>query len=140
MKSFKGKLHNLLNTPIELHTGWNWISYPYPEERDINEILTNATDGDYLTSQFGFSEYVDGYWEGTLSNLTPGYGYIYKSTTDKTLEFDFSNKQSRRAKAMRANTYSEELYSGEVDARKYPSTMNIIARISAEAENLNAEN
>lgn len=140
LKSFKGKLHNLLNTPIELHTGWNWISYPYPEERDINEILTNATDGDYLTSQFGFSEYVDGYWEGTLSNLTPGYGYIYKSTTDKTLEFDFSNKQSRRAKAMRANTYSEELYSGEVNARKYPSTMNIIARISAEAENLNAEN
>lgn len=138
LKSFKGKLHNLSNTPIELRTGWNWISYPYTEEREINEVISNASEGDYMTSQFGFSEFADGCWEGTLNNLTPGYGYIYKSSTDKTLEFDFSNKQSR-AKAMLANTYRDEPNSGEVDIRKYPSTMNVIARISAEAENLNTD-
>lgn len=136
---YSGSIHDIKDKPIVLHTGWNWISYPYVEEREINEVLSNASEGDYMTSQFGFSEFVDGYWEGTLNNLTPGYGYIYKSSADKTLEFDFSIKQSR-AKALRANTYSEEPYSSEVDARKYPSTMNIIARISAEAENLDSEN
>lgn len=138
MKSFKGHLHDLTNSPIELHTGWNWISYPYIEEKEINEVLNNASEGDYITSQFGFSEFRDGYWEGTLSTLNPGYGYIYKSSTDKTLEFDFSNKQSK-ARVMRANSYIDEQNFCEVDAHKYPSTMNIIARISTDAENFGTE-
>lgn len=139
MKSFKGHLHDLASTPIELHTGWNWVSYPYVEEKEISDVLVNASEGDYMTSQFGFSEFADGYWEGTLNTLTPGYGYIYKSSTDKTLVFDFSNNESR-AKAMRANNYIENSYSEEVDIRKYPSTMNIIARVSTGRENLDAYN
>lgn len=138
MKSFKGHLHDLTNTPIELHKGWNWISYPYAEEKRINEVLSNASEGDYMTSQFGFSEFADGYWEGTLNSLIPGYGYIYKSSADKTLEFDFSNKQSE-AKVMLTNSRSDESDSGIIDARKYPSTMNIIARISTDTENTIAE-
>ena len=138
IKSFKGHLHDLANAPIELHAGWNWISYPYAEERGINEVLSNASEGDYITSQFGFSEFIDGYWEGTLNNLTPGCGYIYKSSTNKTLDFDFSNVPSK-AKVMRASSYSDESYTGEVDARKYPSTMNVIARVSAEDGNIVAE-
>ncbi|MEG1861479.1 MAG: CARDB domain-containing protein [Bacteroidaceae bacterium] len=129
MKSFKGHLHNLSDRPIQLHTGWNWISYPYMEEKNINDVLANASEGDYLTSQFGFSEYVDGYWEGTLNNLTPGLGYIYKSSKDKTLMFDFSNNKSR-AKALRSNYYNDDLFNDNVDVHKYPSTMNIIARIT----------
>lgn len=138
MKSFKGHLHDLTNSPIELRTGWNWISYPYIEEKEINEVLNNASEGDYITSQFGFSEFRDGYWEGTLSTLNPGYGYIYKSSTDKTLEFDFSRKQSK-ARVMRANSYINEQNFCEVDAHKYPSTMNIVARISTDAENFGTE-
>lgn len=139
IKSFKGHMYDLENSPIELHTGWNWISYPFAEEREINEVISNASEGDYMTSQFGFSEYADGYWEGTLNKLIPGYGYIYKSSTDKTLVFDFSNKQSR-ARTLRTNAYSDEPYSSEVDARKYPSTMNVVARISGGIDNLNTEN
>ncbi|MEG1581207.1 MAG: hypothetical protein RR386_08110, partial [Bacteroidaceae bacterium] len=73
--------------------------------------------------------YVDGYWEGTLNNLTPGLGYIYKSSKDKTLMFDFSNNKSR-AKALRSNYYNDDLFNDNVDVHKYPSTMNIIARIT----------
>ena len=139
MKSFKGHLHNLTNAPIELHTGWNWVSYPYFEEKEINDVLNNASEGDYMASQIGFSEFVDGYWEGTLSTLIPGHGYIYKSSTDKTLVFDLSNKELR-AKAMRANNYIEGSHSEDVDIHKYPSTMNIIARVSNGHENLDASN
>lgn len=128
IKSFKGHLHDLAEAPIEVRTGWNWISYPYVEELDINDVLTNASEGDYMTSQFGFSEYADGYWEGTLSSLTPGVGYIYKSISDKTLVFDFLNKASM-AKIHRAYDYSEDSGSGDIDVHKYPTTMNIVARV-----------
>lgn len=136
--TYSGRIHDIKNNPIVLHKGWNWISYPYAEERELNEVISNATEGDYMTSQFGFSEYADGYWEGTLNKLTPGYGYIYKSSADKPLVFDFSNKQSN-TRALRTNAYSDEPYSSDVDVRKYPSTMNIIANITA-PENLNAGN
>ena len=54
------------------------------------------------------------------------------------MEFDFSNSPSI-AKVSRANSYNEEPYAGEVDAHKYPSTMNIISRISTETGDLDAE-
>ena len=136
--TYIGRIHNIQEKPIMLNTGWNWISYPYAEEKYINDVLSNASEGDYMTSQFGFSEFVDGYWEGTLNTLTPGYGYIYKSSTDKAMTFDFSNKESR-AKAMRANSYSDEPIPEDIDVHKYPSTMNIIARISTETGDLDAE-
>lgn len=136
--TYIGRIHNIQEKPIMLNTGWNWISYPYAEEKYINDVLSNASEGDYMTSQFGFSEFVDGYWEGTLNTLTPGYGYIYKSSTDKAMTFDFSNKESR-AKAMRANSYSDESIPEDIDVHKYPSTMNIIARISTETGDLDAE-
>lgn len=130
MKVFKGHLHDLANTPIKLHTGWNWISYPYAEEKEINDVISNASEGDYMTSQFGFSEYADGYWEGTLTTLTPGLGYIYKSATDKNLLFDFVQNVSN-AKALRTYKYNDDSYSADVDVHKYSSTMNVVARISS---------
>lgn len=130
LKSFKGHLHNLTTSPIELHTGWNWISYPYMEEKNINDVLPKVSEGDYITSQLGFSEYADGYWEGTLNVLTPGVGYIYKSSTDKTLMFDFSEKVLKSKVSY--HDFSGSSYPNDIDIHKYPSTMNIVARISTE--------
>lgn len=130
MKSFKGHLYNLTDAPIELHSGWNWISYPYVEERNLNEVLVNASEGDYITSQLGFAEYMDGNWEGTLTDFTPGCGYIYKSGEDKVLEFDFTQTTSE-ATAMRASATGYDISDSEIDVHKYPSTMNIIAQVTA---------
>lgn len=129
IKSFKGHIHDINDKPVELHKGWNWISYPYYEERNINEVISNPSEGEYLTSQFGFSEFADGYWEGTLTNLTPGYGYIYKSCTDKTLLFDFSEKASRTM-MKRTTATRNDVGQQNVDVYKYPSTMNMIVQLS----------
>lgn len=130
MKSFKGHLYNLTDAPIELHSGWNWISYPYVEERNLNEVLVNASEGDYITSQLGFAEYMDGNWEGTLTDFTPGCGYIYKSGEDKVLEFDFTQTKSE-ATAMRASATGYDVSDSEIDVHKYSSTMNIIAQVTS---------
>ena len=129
MKSFKGHLHSLADTPIVLRAGWNWISYPNKEEGNVNDVLPNAAEGDCLTSQLGFAAFADGYWEGTLKTLVPGQGYIYKSGTDKTLTFDFSAKGTSRAKLPKADHATNASAFTTVDVHKYPSTMNVIARI-----------
>lgn len=130
VRSFKGHVHNLAELPINLHTGWNWISYPCNEENNINDVLANATDGDYITSQYGFSEFANGYWEGTLNNLVPGYGYIYKSGADKALAFDFVGKDKPGVKESRVRHAEEDPYVTSIDVHKYPTTMNVIARVS----------
>lgn len=135
IKSIKGHIHDLNAQPINVHAGWNWIAYPYTEEKNINDILANATEGDVITSQFGFSEFSEGKWEGTLSTLTPGYGYIYMSKSDKTLAFDFSSKNAK-AKALVSSPLDELTYTS-VDARRYPTTMNIIAKITDKQHGLN---
>ncbi len=136
LKSFKGHLHNLQHAPIGLHTGWNWISYPFAEERNINDVLTDASEGDVMTSQYGFSEFYDGVWEGTLNTLTPGLGYIYKSATDKDLAYDFT--AGSQTAVARVAAPEADAPDTSVDVHKYPSTMNVIASVQtadAEADN-----
>ncbi len=135
VKVFKGHLHNTEDLPVSLITGWNWISYPYYEERSLNDVIANATEGDFITTQDGFAEFADGYWEGTLRNLIPGRGYLYKSLDNKSLSFDFdgskvvlSNNVGRLL--MTSNTTNNR----QVDIHRYPSNMNIIARLESSSE------
>lgn len=136
MRTFKGHLHNIADTPIMLHTGWNWISYPYTEERNIGNVLTNASEGDCITSQYGFAEYANGYWEGTLNTLAPGLGYIYKSVADKDLGFDFTVANNSKASVYNASYAVDDVPSNIVDVHQYPSTMSVISRISANSSDI----
>lgn len=107
--------------PISVQPGWNWIAYPYYESRGLADVLTGAEEGDYIVSQAtGFSQYSGGKWEGTLDVLIPGQGYLYKSVSSKQLTFDITN-----APASEPAPVSQLV----VDARRYPNTMNITARI-----------
>ena len=128
MHVFKSKIHDIEAKPITLKQGWNWISYPYFDERILSDVVTNAEDGDYLVSQNGFSLFENGYWEGSDDKFIPGAGYLYKSVTEKTLEFDFTKVPTNQRKM------SKEHVSGAtetiIDIRKYPHTMNIVAQLS----------
>ena len=86
--------------------------------------MTNAENGDLLISQKGFAEYADGNWEGTLTELVPGCGYIYKSVSDKTLQLKLDGQTTTDNEP--AKTPSLNL--GRV-SYEYPNTMNIIARL-----------
>ena len=120
--TFRGHLYDVGTAPITLHKGWNWVAYPYKEQAALSSAITNAEEGDYITSQTGFSEYAEGSWEGTLDMLTPGEGYLYKSSTDKVLSFDFSQTiNGSRAWMARTATVTEQ----DIDIHRYPNTMNM---------------
>ena len=83
------------NHPVTLVPGFTWISYPLSQSMTVNEALSGLTPaiGDVIKSQNGMAMYTGISWQGTLTHLEPGKGYIYKSnaTTDKTFSFPASN-------------------------------------------------
>ena len=124
--TFRGHLYNVGTAPLTLHKGWNWVAYPNKEQTELATAITNAEEGDYITSLTGFAEYAEGEWEGTLNMLTPGAGYLYKSATNKTLAFDFTTSVSgSRAWKARTATVTEL----DIDIHRYPNTMNVTARL-----------
>ena len=115
---------------ISVKKGWNWIAYPYFSNKKIADVLTNAEEGDYISGQEGFSTFADNTWEGTISELAPGQGYLYKSVSEKDLSFDFTEAAGSRAyKAYGAYGTNGAYRAGAVNIHRYPNTMNITARI-----------
>ena len=130
-----GNLHSLDTNPMDVKKGWNWISYPYSEERPVNTVISNPEQGEFLVSQDGFTEFTDGQWQGTLDVMKPSVGYLYKSAKDKTIVFDFSKIDNDSRARSRYTNYSTNI-SEYVDIRKYPHTMNIIAVIQKDEATL----
>lgn len=122
----KGHLNDAGQQSISLSEGWNWIGYPYFENR-ASVIITNPEEGDYIVAQNGFAEYADGYWEGTFNEFVPGNGYLYKSCSNKELMFDFQYMESRMNRIGKLN-YTVDVVP-EIDIHKYPNTMNIIGKL-----------
>ena len=67
---------------VLIRPGWNWIGYPYPETVDLGTAFGDFEPlaGDVIESCFEYSEYLSGYgWYGGVSELRPGWGYMYYS-------------------------------------------------------------
>ena len=135
--TFRGHLYDTETLPITLWKGWNWIAYPYQKQAFINDVINNASEGDYITSQTGFAEYADGSWEGSLDTLIPGNGYLYKSATKKNLSFIFPATAKSRTKT---NTTTAPSSSKSImDIHRYPNTMNMIIQLFRDGMSVSAD-
>jgi len=105
---------------LPLYGGWNWVAYPGNSNAALTDVVTNPTEGDCITGLTeGFAVYSGGQWKGTLNCLQTGHGYLYQTTGSKSLHLDFpTSGESIEAFADMVNA-----------ARKYQSTMNIVAEI-----------
>ena len=87
----EGKL--LEDVEITLNPGVNWIAYPLNVSMDVNMAFMHleVTDGDDIKSdERGFSGYLEGWgWDGNLSILEPGQGYIYTNNSSETKTFKY---------------------------------------------------
>lgn len=118
----KGRLFEASTTPVGINAGWNWLGYPLRENQELASAISNASEGDYIVGQTGFAQFYAGTWEGTLRQLITNQGYLYKSVKQNNLEFAEATTPSQLAE--------EEQQDMEVDIRKYPSTMNIIGKLT----------
>ncbi len=138
--------------PVSLLPGWNWIGYPLTGSQTLDAAFSNSKidEGDVIIGQSGFAEYSaeDG-WVGTLSSLTPGKGYLYRSSTTKALRFSpaasnikLRNPQTRNVKqtSTRSRTTTSDDSVTETtsefaapDRHAYPNVMAIIGQIEGES-------
>ena len=118
----KGRLFEASTTPVGINAGWNWLGYPLRENQELASAISNASEGDYIVGQTGFAQFYAGTWEGTLKQLITNHGYLYKSVKQNNLEFAEATTPSQLS--------DEEQQDMEVDIRKYPSTMNIIGKLT----------
>lgn len=118
----KGRLFEASTTPVGINAGWNWLGYPLRENQELASAISNASEGDYIVGQTGFAQFYAGTWEGTLRQLVTNHGYLYKSVKQNNLEFAEATTPSQLS--------DEEQQDMEVDIRKYPSTMNIIGKLT----------
>lgn len=118
----KGRLFEASTTPVGINAGWNWLGYPLRENQELAAAISNASEGDYIVGQTGFAQFYAGTWEGTLKQLITNQGYLYKSVKQNNLEFAEATTPSQLS--------DEEQQDMEVDIRKYPSTMNIIGKLT----------
>ena len=71
---------------ITINPGYNWIGY-FGEAALITQVFNSFTPstGDKIIAQDeGFAIFNGTSWEGTLTTLQPGYGYVYFSTASAT--------------------------------------------------------
>ena len=118
----KGRLFEASTTPVGINAGWNWLGYPLRENQELASAISNASEGDYIVGQTGFAQFYAGTWEGTLKQLITNQGYLYKSVKQNNLEFAEATTPSPLS--------DEEQQDMEVDIRQYPSTMNIIGKLT----------
>ncbi|MBR3427431.1 MAG: endonuclease [Bacteroidales bacterium] len=75
---------------ITIEPGYNWFGYKGTEPMALDELNIIPVEGDKIVSQnSGFAVFNGTSWQGTLSVLLPGCGYVYVSaaTENNTLTF-----------------------------------------------------
>ena len=76
--------------PVTISNGTNWIAFPLGESMSLNDAFAGfAVDGDMVQSQTINARNIRGRWQGRLSSLEPGEGYIYQSISPEDRIFVF---------------------------------------------------
>jgi len=91
-----GPIAEVVNHPVCLSSGWNWVGYPVEQSIDLTNALSdlNPEANDVIKGRYGYSVYVvygnNGFWYGTLNMLEPGKGYMYRSNSGDVKTFVYN--------------------------------------------------
>ena len=115
---------DLDTTTLEVTDGWNYVGYLAQEAQPIADALSSLplVELDYIKSQVNTATYYDGVgWFGSLTEMSPGEGYMVKLTNPGILQYP--EPSSKKSVASSGNGRSSDVnphayrYSGTVTAR-----------------------
>ena len=131
--------------PIMLLPGWNWIGYTVNGQQSLSDALADfmAEEGDKIMGLIGgFAIYENGTWQGSLSTLETGMGYMFYTKQAKTLTFkspstkvNLSRLHQRVSRA--ARTRSASIFR-PVSKHAYPNVMGVVAEVQKDNEKVEA--
>lgn len=113
--------------PVMLLPGWNWIGYSVNGQQSLSDALVDylAEEGDKIVGLSGFATYEKGAWQGTLSALETGMGYMLYTKQAKTLTF--------RTPSVKVRLHHKS------SRPAYPNVMGIIAEVQKDGEKVEAD-
>ena len=122
--------------PVTLNPGWTWIGYVNTVSMSVEEAVAGITpsDGDMLKSQQSFASYsaTQG-WNGSLSTLEPGKGYMYLSKNSTPVTLIYPDEPMRGE--LKENITSEHNH-WRPDMQAYPDNMSVMAVVELDGVEL----
>jgi len=80
---------------VALDPGWTWFGYLYKTAKTVEELFAGITPshGDLIKGMTESSTYNANtqQWEGNLTTLTPGLGYMYRNQSSQILYLRFAD-------------------------------------------------
>ena len=114
---------------ITLNPGWNWIGFPSVQSMLLSEALAGITpnEEDVIKGSANNATYTAEYgWNGSLTDLTPGLGYMYLNggTSALTLTYPATSKGFVRSLPM------ERYWTN--DTHRFATNMVMLATLDAD--------
>ncbi len=130
--TWNGHAYKPETTAVNLKKGWNWISYLPIYENSLEKSLEalSPDEGDIIKDYTQFATYSGGKWEGTLTTMAPGIGYMYNSGKSKSFHYPVQRVFSVETNAQRMSV-AEVASPWHFESHKYPYNMNVIATVQA---------
>ena len=118
------------NAGVALAAGWNWIPYYRSFALSLDDAFASVEPArnDQVKGQEGYAMYNGTTWNGTLKSLQPGKGYLYKSASEKTLNYP-SQRNVATASLAPTRRMTQECMFVPVDPTEYESNMTILAMV-----------
>lgn len=105
-----------------LEPGWNWIGASFNNIIDVDVSFNRATAGDYIKGQTAYTARNDrNQWEGKLTALMPGSGYLYYSAAEGVTHI-LGEAKSRTSSILA----SPSTLLADFQSSKYPDNMTIV--------------
>ena len=134
--SVSGKRLSSDSMGVMIEQGWNWLPYTPLSTMTVDEALAGVQPkwGDIIKSQTGVSVYDIYGWEGTLTALEPGHGYLYYSTDSTAKSFVYPDLYRPQSKVETGQSLSKAISrKSKVESQKvymaYPSNMTMTIRL-----------
>ena len=129
-----GTLYKVNPMYINLSKGWNWIGYVPVSDYSVSEALSNLdpAENDVIKAIDDFAIYSNGKWNGTLTTLEPGHGYMYFSQSKKRFSYPLTCVYAVD------NSGKTRMYSKDVsapwtyDKHQYPDNQTMVAELFAD--------
>ena len=124
--------------PVTIAEGDNWIGFPFAQNMSVaNAFAGFAENGDIIISQTASACYTNGTWKGTLKNLEPGQGYIYKSAASGNRTFTYPIEGA--ADSGSNDSFNGDSYWEYFDYHSYRYNRPVVAAIKIDGQYVTAD-
>lgn len=133
---------NPSNHTINISNGWNWIGFPSGSSISLETALAGFSpeNEDEIKSSSQFAQFYDleGYtfWDGGLTTLIPGQGYMYKSNSSTVKQLTFQTGAKGEGSVDNVSILGQTFIAEE---GVYANNMTVTAVIELEGEILRSD-